>query len=94
MLHIYSRFRTGKKIIGVSGIMREKGKRFFLKMAGWCVAWNSTDWSSERHRGIATNDGAAISVFLHGDSSSFVSVQSTVGGVAVSCGTKQHRQNL
>lgn len=46
-----------------------------------------------RHRGIATN-GAALSVFLHGDSSSFVSVQSTVGGVAVSCGTKQHRQNL
>lgn len=43
---------------------------------GWSVAWNSPN--IERN-----SNGAAISVFLPGDSSSFVSVPGTVGGVCV-----------
>lgn len=88
MPHIYSGFCT-EKIICVGGVMRE-GKIFFRK---WLAGVSHGIQLEQRNRGIATT-GAPISVFLHGDSSSFVSVQSTVGGVAVSCGTKQHRQNL
>lgn len=90
MPHIYSCFCIEKKSF-MSVKLPTKGRYFFEN--GWLAGVSLGIQLEQRHRGIATN-GAAISLFFHGDSSSFVSVQSTVGGIAVSCGTKQHRQNL